>query len=557
MQNPYFKIFETDISNLSLPEKFTYPFSYTPNELAIKASEGLQSYLESNPQYFKDIGSLGIQSENNVGKMFGVLVVQSSKNELGYLCGFSGKLSDHSTDPIFVPPVVDLLAKGGIFKKEENEIIAINDQLKAIDDSNELTNLEDHLKDSKLKFEQELLKKKEEIKLFKEQRAIERNKLKDLSDLKEIEAQTIKLNKQSQSEKTILAEFKKSQNLDIKNLETDVLELKDKIKELKKVRKQKSSALQKRIFNQFEFLNFEKESKKLADCFIDETNITPPSGSGDCAAPKLLEFAYRNNFKPIALAEFWWGESPKSEIRKHKSYYPACKSKCYPILQHMLKGLEVDSNPLLEVKPLDIEIVFEDEHILLINKPTGLLSAPGKIIDDSVYTRLKNANPQFTGPIVVHRLDMATSGLIVCAKELDIYKKLQAQFMKRTVQKRYVALLDGVLSENLGIIDLPLIVDWENRPNQKVCYDTGKPAKTKWKTVEVINNKTRVHFYPITGRTHQLRVHAAHHQGLNTPIVGDKFYGEVKDRLHLHAEQITFRHPVTNEEMSFEAKANF
>ena len=262
--------------------------------------------------------------------------------------------------------------------------------------------------------------------------------------------------------------------------------------------------------------------------------------------------------KPIAMAEFWWGMSPDSEVRVHKQFYPACRGKCEPILAHMLEGIEVEENPMLsqaEVK--DLEIVFEDDWLLLINKPADFLSVPGKELKDSVLERIKINYPSATGPLLVHRLDMSTSGLLLVAKTEDVYKNLQKQFIQRKVRKTYLALLEGIVNEKEGNIDLPLRVDLEDRPKQMVCYEHGKNALTEFKVLEIKDNKTWIKFYPITGRTHQLRVHAAHHLGLNCPIVGDDLYGTKAQRLHLHAAQIEFTHPITKDKMVVDCEADF
>ncbi|WP_333877300.1 RluA family pseudouridine synthase [Flavobacterium sp.] len=326
----------------------------------------------------------------------------------------------------------------------------------------------------------------------------------------------------------------------------------NQINALKEARKEKSSALQQRLFNEYAFLNQYQELKSLGEIF----NGNPPAGAGECAAPKLLHYAFQHDLKPIAMAEFWWGQSPKSEVRKHQQFYPACTGKCEPILKHMLKGMPVDDNPFAVnwAEGKNLEIVFEDDYLLVINKPAEFLSVPGKQVSDSVQTRIQALHPN---ALVVHRLDMSTSGLLLIAKSNAIHKNLQAQFIKRKVKKRYVALLDGFLMENKGIIDLPLRVDLDNRPNQIVCFDYGKPAQTQWEVVERRNNQTMVYFYPITGRTHQLRVHAAHSLGLNCPIIGDDLYGTKAHRLHLHAQSLTFAHPVSKQEMTIAKEAEF
>jgi tRNA pseudouridine32 synthase/23S rRNA pseudouridine746 synthase len=334
---------------------------------------------------------------------------------------------------------------------------------------------------------------------------------------------------------------------------------KTEIEALKEERKARSAALQAEIFEQFYFFNKNLEKKSLGEIFKNTPDGKPIAGSGECAAPKLFQYAFSNSLKPVALAEFWWGESPPSEIRVHGQYYPACRGKCEPILGHMLSGMDIAENPMLKnpAEGKELQIFWEDDYIVVIDKPDEFLSVPGKNISDSVATRLRFLFPRATGPLVVHRLDMSTSGLLLAAKTEEVYKTLQRQFLKREVKKRYVALLEGELKVNEGIINLPLRVNLEDRPRQMVCYEHGKPAVTRFEVLEIKDGKTRIHFYPITGRTHQLRVHAAHPQGLNMPIVGDDLYGSRSERLFLHAEYLEFRHPITNEVIKLEMKAGF
>jgi len=285
------------------------------------------------------------------------------------------------------------------------------------------------------------------------------------------------------------------------------------IESLKEERRQRSAQLQNQLFSEYAFLNRYGVTKNLLDLF--EGN--PPAGAGECAAPKLLHYAFQHRLTPIAMAEFWWGQSPKSEIRKHQQFYPACTGKCAPILSHMLEGIPMEDNPFLvnEGQSKTLEIVYEDAYLMVINKPESLLSTPGKNISDSVYTRIKAQYPDATGPLLVHRLDQATSGLLLIAKTQAIHKKLQYQFISRKIEKKYIALLEGIPQQNSGTIDLPLRVDLDNRPQQIVCETFGKPATTLWKVLRKDTNTVVVEFQPITGRTHQLRVHAAHPRGLN------------------------------------------
>ncbi|MDA9349808.1 RluA family pseudouridine synthase, partial [Polaribacter sp.] len=327
---------------------------------------------------------------------------------------------------------------------------------------------------------------------------------------------------------------------------------------LKKARKEASALLQKTLFEKFQFLNQQKETKALIDIFNNPA-IKPPAGAGECAAPKLLQFAFKNDLTPVCMGEFWWGISPNSAIRKHKNFYPACQGRCKPILNHMLDGIAMDENLLIQEisKDKTLATIYEDDVMLVIHKPAEFLSVPGKEITDAVYTRIKEKYPNATGPLIVHRLDMSTSGILLLTKTKEANKHLQNQFIKRTIQKRYVALLDGDLTEDKGKITLPLRVDLDDRPKQLVCFEHGKNAETRWEVIQRENGKTRVYFYPITGRTHQLRVHAAHKNGLNAPIIGDDLYGKKQDRLHLHAEFIAFIHPTTNEKMSFRVAPAF
>ena len=332
------------------------------------------------------------------------------------------------------------------------------------------------------------------------------------------------------------------------------------IQQLKEERKQRSIALQQWIFEQFVIQNARGEETDLYTLFIEHAHRNPPAGSGECAAPKLLQYAYTHQLQPIAMAEFWWGDSPKGEIRRHGHYYPACRHKCEPILGFMLQGLEVEPNPLLtsNTDVEQLETVYEDDFLLVVNKPAGMLSVPGKTGQASVLTLLQERYPDATGPILVHRLDMATSGLLLAAKDKDTHTQLQKQFEGRSVKKRYIALLEDIpQAEPKGFIRLPLRPDFDNRPLQMVCYEYGKPAVTRYEIINVIHQHTRIAFYPETGRTHQLRVHAAHPEGLNCPIVGDPLYGQPANRLHLHAERLEFRHPITDKRMQIIKEAPF
>jgi tRNA pseudouridine32 synthase / 23S rRNA pseudouridine746 synthase len=550
-----FQPFKTSISGISLPEKFTFPFYYEPHELSSIAATELQSYLETQTNFEHNFGLRENQEGLVIGKMFGVLVCQNQEGEIGYLWAFSGKLAGVNQLSYFVPTIFDMLQENGFFRKEEEVLNAINRQIEVLENSAELQTKKSLLEKTKTEALIDIQNQKNKIKRLKVERDKKRKTLSNLSIL-EIEQLELELSEESKKESILLKKMTKYWNFQIENAQKEVNLLLEEINQLKEERRVKSGALQQKLFSEYSFLNQFGERKSIGEIF----NNNPPAGAGECAAPKLLHYAFEHHLKPIAMAEFWWGQSPKSEIRKHKQFYPACKSKCEPILlSHMLKGLEMEANPFQEnpAEGKNIEIIYEDEVLLVINKPEEFLSVPGKIISDSVYQRIKELYPNATGPLIVHRLDMSTSGLMLIAKDEGTYVKLQSQFIKRTIKKRYVALLDGILEADEGFIDLPLRVDLDDRPRQLFCYEHGKPAQTKWEKIEVRNNQTLVYFYPITGRTHQLRVHASHELGLKTPIVGDDLYGTKANRLHLHAESLTFEHPETREQMTISVEANF
>ena len=321
--------------------------------------------------------------------------------------------------------------------------------------------------------------------------------------------------------------------------------------------KQMSQELQTWLFHQYRMLNAKGETKDLVDIWQDyhcsprirNRYPLPPGGTGDCCAPKLLQYAFSHGLRPVCMAEFWWGESPKSEIRHHGQFYPACRGKCKPILTWMLQGLDVDPNPEeTRASHLTIEVIYQDTTLAVINKPSGLLSVPGRTEDYSVATI---AMERWPGSLPVHRLDMGTSGLMVIAKTKEAYVSLQEQFVKRIVKKRYIALVEGIVKEPKGRITLPLIFDPMNRPRQMVDYQRGKSAVTEYEVLDARDGRTLLALYPHTGRTHQLRMHCAHPDGLGSPIVGDELYGHKAERLCLHCDQIEFAHPVTGERMSF------
>ena len=604
--------FKKPVSHLALPEKFTYPFHYTPHPLCVLAAEEVKEYIASRKEWQEELAS---------GKTFGVLIVQTDngitnneENQIGYLAAFSGNLAGKNLHPYFVPPVYDLLQPEGFFKIEEEQISAINIRIRELENSGSYLDSKEKWKIETEQAKAVLNQAKAELKMAKEAREIRRQSSPELSG--EEQASLIR---ESQYQKAEYKRLEKKWKKRLEELETEVRHFDIEIERLKTERKERSAALQRKLFEQFRMLNAQGEVKDLYTIFEQTVQKVPPAGAGECALPKLLQYAYLHQLKPLAMAEFWWGDSPKNEIRHHGYYYPSCKGKCEPILQHMLQGLEVDENPLLNPihEEEELEIVFEDEWLLVINKPAGMLSVPGKAEDrDSVYHRLKKKYPEATGPMIVHRLDMATSGLLLVAKTKEVHRDLQAQFANRSIKKRYVAVLDGVIIKteketkpiaekailiaketvstkktakaertgNTGRIELPLCLNPLDRPRQMVSSEHGKEAITEYQIISEseritsesentfnesnridesersINESrkyTRIVFYPLTGRTHQLRVHAAHPEGLGCPILGDELYGKKADRLYLHAEYIEFRHPIYGNILCIQKEADF
>lgn len=570
-----FTTFTQNITSIPLPEKFTFPHCYEPHPLCVIACDELQQKLLSQTS----LKALFAQS----GKMFGVLLVKNAQGELGYISGFSGKSFANDTKLNMVPAIFELTkenSESSFFHHESDIINRLNNSLFELEANPKLNGYQ-------LKLEQAITSQNEQLENCyqlmadnRKYRKAKRIEVKASLQGDELALQLSSLANESVQDKNKLRDLKRFWQDEIFAIEQPLSNLQDEILEIKKTRKKLSTKLQKKLFQQYRLLNIKGEEKDVLTLFKETSFPMPPAGTGDCAAPKLLQYAFLHNLKPLAMAEFWWGKAPTSEIRQHKNFYPACSGKCQPILGHMLAGLEVDDNPLL-INPgerLNLIYLYQDEDIVVVNKPSGLLSVPGKNIKDSVYERVKERFPEATGSLIVHRLDMSTSGVMVLALSKRAQKNLQQQFIQRQVNKCYVAILEGNIKEdsNLvchskakGEINLPLRGDLDDRPRQLVCFTDGKHAKTQWQVIDTIEGRTKLHLYPETGRTHQLRVHCAHPDGLNMPIFGDDLYGtfktnkiagtnnKVASRLCLHAKTLQLQHPINKEVMLFTADEDF
>ncbi|MBO4463863.1 MAG: RluA family pseudouridine synthase [Prevotella sp.] len=528
-----------------LPAQLNNPFDYEPHPLCVEAARRVCEYLSQSP----------LHDEVMQGKMLGVLVCQQADGTVGFLAAYSGQLGGREDWPWFVPAVFDYLQPDGYFKQEEAHISAINQRIAQLESASDYVSARATLAQLKKQAEDEIVSYKTMMQAAKTQRDAIRNENETLRY--ENENGNDALIRESQFQKAELRRLKKRWEERLTVAAKDVERTDDSIATLKKERKERSDALQRWLFDQFIMLNAQGERRTLTDIFANTPQHIPPSGSGECCAPKLLQYAFAHRLKPLCMAEFWQGASPKMEVRHHGQYYPACRGKCKPILEWML-SLQPTNDDIEAHEPNEIRIVYEDDALLVIDKPAGLLSVPGKTDEESVQSLLQK---RYGEVFMVHRLDQDTSGLMVVAKSREAHRLLQQQFLSHTrvIYKMYVALLDGVV-EGRGTISLPLRPDVDDRPRQMVDHEHGKEAVTDYEVLGHEGSLTRIALMPHTGRTHQLRMHCAYREGLGVPIVGDRLYGhriEKGQHLCLHAAELAFQHPLTGERMRFSSVVPF
>ena len=554
------------LSGIDFPERMNNPLDYQPHPLCIAVCKELQTYLSEREDWREEIDK---------GKMFGVLIVENAQPasgapKIGYLAAYSGQIGGRSDWDDFVPAVFDYLQPDGYFKTHEAEISGINQSIRKLEANT-------HMKEAKGLILQLQEERKHTIAAYQE-------KIKKAKAKRDARREAGSLNPEEEAEMVKESQFMKAELRRLKkslsektSLETEYEAYQADILSLKQLRKTLSDALQQWLFSQFRMQNHEGESKDLLEIFRDAAlrdypqatiatsriaalKMVPPAGSGECCEPKLLQYAYSLGYKPLQMAMFWWGESPKEEIRHHLHFYPACNGKCKPILQWMLPASTFEPAAVDLSLYNKVETLYEDREIAVIHKPEGLLSVPGKdAAQPSVYALMRSKYPEATGPLIVLRLDMSTSGVMMIAKTEFAYHRLQKAFLNHQIQKKYVAIISGKVIPEKGIISLPLMPDYLDRPRQIVDHELGKEAITEYEVLEPVDDShLRIALYPKTGRTHQLRVHCAHQEGLNAPILGDPLYGNEKAaRLHLHAEEITFEHPLTGKKMTITRKADF
>ena len=527
------------IEGYSLPEPMNNPFDYEPHPLCCRAAEEVCAYLGKRGEWRDEIAE---------GKMFGVLVVRHPQGEIGYLAAFSGNLAGSNIHSGFVPPVYDMLQPDDRFRTGEAEISAINRRIDEMEGSAVYSELKAALADATTKSKNELSAAKFLLEEQKMLRDAERTVTTDPVRLEE-------LIRDSQHQKAEFARLKKRWREELTQRSAEIDAYQREIDALRLERKRRSEELQMWIFEQFVMLNARGEKLNLCEIFAPTPQRIPPAGAGECAAPKLLQYAYLNGLEPLAMAEFWQGRSPRGEVRRHGAFYPSCQGKCGPILGFMLQGLDIEKRETIQRQIPTL--IFEDDWLAVVAKPEEMLSVEGR---NQKWSVEQWARERFVGAeriMPVHRLDMSTSGLLVIAKRLDAYRTLQGEFNACRVAKKYIALLEGDVVNDCGRIELPLAADYANRPCQKVDFESGKPSVTEYRVIERREGRTLVEFRPLTGRTHQLRLHAAHEEGLNAPIVGDALYGNRDKRLYLHSAYIAFTHPATGITVEFESPCDF
>ena len=540
------------------------PFNYKPDSLCVKVAEELMRYIDNKDEWREEMRS---------GKMFGVLIVEPGGSDnsrlspldprlstLDYLVAYSGQILGRSDWDGFVPPVFDYLQPDGYFKREEQEIVRINAQIKELKKSAERSRLVERYT-ACMKRQKEALNRQQTIndasKMLRDQQRKE-------GHLSEHEKNA--LIRESQYQKAQRHRMKLQFAEELEQVEKPIKAFDEKIADLENEGKERSRALQQWLFSHFKMLNSRGEERSLLDIFSNTPFKIPPSGAGECCEPKLLQYAFAHGLRPVSMAMFWYGGHPEKELRIHGHFYPACSGKCKPILYWMLDGIvdflaykqeSAATRVCEDAEMMEPEVLFEDNAVLVVNKPAGLLTVPGIETRHSVFSIFRQRYPHTDSPLIVHRLDQATSGLLVLAKTRAAYIALQRQFTERTVMKRYVAVLSRIPIQNEGVISLPLRPDPMDRPRQLVDREHGKAAVTEYKITKTEGDRAWVRLHPLTGRTHQLRVHCAHPYGLNAPIVGDELYCDCAERMYLHAEYLEFSHPVTGERLTFTAPNDF
>jgi len=551
--------FDPQPAAAEVPSRLASPFAPgPPHPLACRAAEELQRRLRHGGLPGEiDLSGL---DEPGRGKMFGVLVVAAPDGRVGYLRAFSGMLGDRWHIPGFAPPLFDSAVRDAFWPAGEAELRALDVRRAELLEGAEPVALRASLAELTARHAAAAAELRARHEANRRLRHEARQRLADsTAGDAEQRAALHALGQESRADDLERRRLDAAHHQERQHLDSALRAIDARRTELEHLRAERSRQLWQQMAHAYVIPNARGESRLLGTLFTPEP---PPGGAGDCAAPKLLAHAYRHRLKPLALAEFWWGAPPLTGDRHAGQYYPACQSKCGQVLPYMLDGLPVDPAPVLGPAPIaedEPRLVYEDAWVLVVDKPCGLLSEPGRHDPqrDSVLVRLRRRYPEASGLLLVHPLDVEASGLLLAAKDSETHATLQRQFGRREADKRYVAWLEGLVSGDHGTVELPLRADFEDRPRHIVDPVHGKHAVTEWRVTQRTGTRTRVSLSPRTGRTHQLRVHAAHPLGLGAPVVGDRLYGHEGPRLMLHAEALAFLHPRTGERIALECPAPF
>lgn len=537
------------------------PFDYIPDAACDEAFRQLTLRIEALKKSDRP-EDVCLCRELEAGKMLGVLIAEDAEGVSHTLYAFSGQVGDTGFHhPDFVGPVFDYLQPDGHFKTKEADISSQNVKISSFEDG-PLSEIRREFDSAKERLNAEISAFKDKCRLSKLAREAKRQS--GIADEKELATMI----RQSQFEKAELHRLKKRVASEVEPYKFKLKEAETKLDGMKEKRRADSEALQKWLFDSFRVLNARGESRSLSEIFAETPLRIPPSGAGECCAPKLLQSAYLHGWTPVAMAEYWYGAPKGGELRIHGRHYPACRGKCLPVLTWMLQGLDIELPLDREYRSIahkEPEIIFENRWFCVVDKPSGMLSVPGKGSAVSVQEWLQKRYGDDRNVKMVHRLDQDTSGLLIASFGPLPFRLLQTMFAMRKVRKTYVAVLEGNY-ESKGIsprgrIELPLSPDWLDRPRQRVDLEGGKEAATDYEFIDVNEGRSRVTFHPLTGRTHQLRVHAAAEMGLGMPIVGDRLYGmntgKTSERLLLHAQNIEFTFPIDGRHYSFESPVPF
>ncbi|MEH1847469.1 MAG: pseudouridine synthase [Nostoc sp.] len=538
-------------------------------------AHGLMQHLANNDCYSSE------------GKMYGILLVELSNGEQRVLKAFSGLLNGCSVVEGWVPPIP---GREEVALEEARTLAQLDAIKQEIITLKQLTERQ-HYETLFDEFEQQLQTMSDRHRHCKHQRQEKRQQICNTLTPKALTIALEQLDEESRQQKIERRQLKRQQNAVLQPLQQLIAATDARISELKQQRKALSCQLQAQMHASYSLTNFSGRSRSLQQLMSGGF----PTGTGDCCAPKLLHYAATHNLKPLAMAEFWWGASSVNQNKIQGEFYGACAERCQPLMGFLLSGLRrisipnkdfhtttpfllstlthlhrsnvFDSNekrcnfPAFSPIKAEIPIIYQDEWLIAVNKPAGLLSVPGRYRDrqDSVLSRLRHLLADGMALASVHRLDQETSGILLLARDRQIHRQLSQQFQQRQVHKVYEAILSGAVTVEQGVIDLPLWGDPENRPEQKVDWQHGKPSLTHFQVMARQGDYTRVEFTPLTGRTHQLRVHAADVRGLGVAILGDQLYGccAVTRRLHLHARELRFKHPQLEKTLHLQANTPF